>query len=194
MLTEQPSGSAAVFVSCASQDRDIAKSLVENLEQHGIKCWIAPRDVTPGPQHAGEIAGAINAASILILVLSEHALTSAHVGREVERAGSKSRGIIVLRTDAAPLTRSFEYFLREAQWINVAALGVPASLSKLTQAVRQRVASSSWLSPGLGTDVRNPADRIRRPSYITIKRWIMAVAWCAAAAVVVGVIVKYWPL
>jgi TIR domain-containing protein len=41
-----------VFVSYASQDAAVANSIVENLEQHGLKCWITPRDVKPGAQYA----------------------------------------------------------------------------------------------------------------------------------------------
>jgi TolB-like protein/tetratricopeptide (TPR) repeat protein len=182
-----------VFVSYASHDAAVANSIVENLEQHGCKCWIAPRDVAPGSQYADEIVGAINGSKVFVLVLSEHAVSSPHVGRELERAASKRRRIIVLRTDAAPLTRSFEYFLSESQWIDVAALGVPASLTKLSQAVRQRLEPSSWVSPGLGTDVRNPADRKHKPSYLTIKRLVAAAVFVVAAAVVVGVMVRYWP-
>jgi hypothetical protein len=190
----QPSGAPApVFVSHASQDTAVANTIVENLEQHGIKCWIAPRDVTPGSQYADEMVGAINDTKVLVLVLSEHAVASPHVGREVERAASKRRRIIVLRTDAAPLTRSFEYFLSESQWIDVAALGVPSALTKLTQAVGQRLAPSSWISTGLGTDVSDPADRIRKPSYLTIRRVVAAAVFLVIAALVVGVMVRYWP-
>src|SRR5258708_32907027 len=190
----QPSGAhAPVFVSYASQDAAVANGVVENLEQHGIKCWIAPRDVTPGSQYADEIVGAINDAQVFVLVVSEHAVGCGDVGREIERAASKRRRIIVLRTDAAPLTRSFEYFLSESQWIDVAALGVPAALTKLTQAVGQRLAPSSWVSPGLGTDIRDPADRKRKPSYLTIRRLIVAAVSLVAGALVVGVMVRYWP-
>src|SRR3984957_17162044 len=113
-----------VFVSYASQDAAVANSVVEALERQGIKCWIAPRGVTPGAQYADEIAGATNDAKVLVMVLSLSAVASPHVGREVERAASKQRRIIAFRTDAAPLTRALEYFLREAQWIAVPALGL----------------------------------------------------------------------
>jgi TIR domain len=196
-MTEASSNETAVdsdaFVSYASQDAPVANAVVENLEQHGIKCWIAPRNIRPGLQYADEIVAAINNAKVLVLVLSEHAAASAHVGREIERAASKRRRIIVLRTDATPLTRSFEYFLSESQWIDVAALGMPAALTKVTQAVGQRLAPSSWVSPGLGTDVRDPADRKRKPSYLTIKRLVAVAVFLVAAAVVFGVMVRYWP-
>jgi TolB-like protein/predicted Zn-dependent protease len=182
-----------VFVSYASQDAAVANSVVEVLERHGIKCWFAPRDVNPGSQYADEIVGAINDAKVFVLVLSEHAIASPHVGREIERAASKRRRIVALRTDAAVLTRSFEYFLSESQWIDVAALGMSGALTKLAQSVGQGVAPASWVSPGLGVDAENPADRKRKPSYLTIQRVVAAAVFLVAAAVVVGVVFRYWP-
>jgi len=50
---EKASGSTpTVFVSYASQDAVVANSVVEALEQHTIRCWIAPRNVTPGAARA----------------------------------------------------------------------------------------------------------------------------------------------
>jgi TolB-like protein/tetratricopeptide (TPR) repeat protein len=130
-------------VSYASQDAAVANSIVESLEGQSLKCWIAPRDVTPGSQYADEIVGAINEAKVVVVVLSEHAIASPHVGKEIERASSKRRRIIALRIDNAPLTRAFEYFLSESQWIHVPALGMPAALNKLADAVAQGVTSSA---------------------------------------------------
>ncbi|HEY2779423.1 MAG TPA: toll/interleukin-1 receptor domain-containing protein [Steroidobacteraceae bacterium] len=188
-----PGLGAPVFVSYAPQDAAVANAVVENIEQHGIKCWIAPRDATPGSRYADETAGAIDDTKVLVLVLSEHAVASPNVGREIERVALKRRRVIGLRTDAAPLTRSFEYFLNESQWIHVAALGMPAALTKLTQSVEQRLAPSSWVSPGLGTDVRNLADRQRKLTYLTVKRVVTAAMFLAAASLVVAVMIRYWP-
>jgi TolB-like protein len=196
MTEESPNQATAghdVFVSYASQDVAIADAIVATLEKDGVRCWIAPRDVTPGSQYADEIVDAINDAKLVVLVLSEHAVASLHVGKEIERASSKRRRIVGLRTDAAPLTRSFEYFLSKSQWIDVAALGMPGALTKLTQAVGQGLAPSSWVSPGLGADASNPADRKRKPSYLTIQRVFAAAVFLVAAAIVVGVVVRYWP-
>jgi len=124
-----------VFISYASQDAAVADSIVENLEHHGLRCWLAPRDVKPGALYADAIVGAINEAKALVLVLSGTAVTSSHVSREVERAASKRKPMIAFRIDAAPLSRALEYFLGESQWIDVRALGMPAALAKLAQTV-----------------------------------------------------------
>ena len=112
-----------VFVSYASQDTEVANAIVGTLETHGVRCWIAPRDVTPGSHYADGIMSAISGAKALVLVLSGSALTSKHVGKEVERASSKGRPIIAIHTDTVPLTPAFEYFLSESQWIDVRGRG-----------------------------------------------------------------------
>jgi TolB-like protein len=124
-----------VFVSCASQDAAVANSIVENLEQHGLRCWIAPRDVKPGAQYADAIVRAINEAKAVVLVMSGSAVGSSHVGKEIERGSSKRRPIIAFRIDAAPLNHALEYFLSESQWIDVPKLGMPAALVRLKYAV-----------------------------------------------------------
>jgi TolB-like protein len=134
---ERASGSTpAVFISYASQDATVAAALVEALERRGIACWIAPRDVKPGAQYADAIVGAINAATAVVLVLSQNAVASSHVGREVERAASKHKPIIAFRIDAATLSRALEYFLSESQWIDISVIGMPAALAKLTETVK----------------------------------------------------------
>jgi TIR domain len=128
--------------------------VVSSLEKQGIRCWIAPRDVKPGAQYADAIVRAINEAKTLVLVLSQSAVGSSHVGREIERAASKHKQVIALKIDAALLTSALEYFLSESQWIDVAALGMPAAILKIENAVRENAASSN---PVLGTGSAVPA-------------------------------------
>jgi TolB-like protein len=142
-----------VFVSYASQDVAVADAIVAALEQNGITCWIAPRDVTPGTLYADGIIRAINDSKAMVLVLSASSIASKRVGKEVERASSKGRPIVALKVDATPLTTALEYFLSESQWIDVAALGMPGALAKLTQAVGQALAAPSGVNPVLGADL-----------------------------------------
>jgi adenylate cyclase len=140
-----PSGE--VFVSYASQDVAVANTLIAALETHGIKCWIAPRDVRPGTVYADAIVGAINESKALVLVLSANAMPSAHVGREVERAASKRKQLIAFRIDAAPLSRELEYFLSNSQWIDVPKLGMPAAVATLMESVRRRPVAAPQILP-----------------------------------------------
>ena len=135
---QKASGSTPpVFISYASQNAAVAAALVEALERHGIVCWIAPRDVKAGALYADAIVRAISGSKAFVLVLSESATTSSHVGKEIERATSKKRPIIVLRIDAAPLTPAFEYFLSESQWIEAQSGTNEAAHAKLIDAIRE---------------------------------------------------------
>src|SRR6202790_2503516 len=141
-----------VFISYASQDAAVANASVESLERHGIRCWFAPRDVVPGSLYADEIVGAINDAKVVVLVLSQHSVASPHVGKEIERASSKRRRIVAFHTDSAPLTRGFEYFLSESQWIDVGTGGMDAAIAKLVEAVRRRLDTSAAIEPRAHSD------------------------------------------
>jgi TolB-like protein/Tfp pilus assembly protein PilF len=172
--------SSDVFVSYASQDAAIANAVVAALERYGLKCWIAPRDVTPGALYADGIISAINGTKVLVLVLSGSSIASPHVSKEVERASSKRRPIIALRTDAAPLTSALEYFLSESQWIDLAADGTDAAFAKLLSAVQRPL--------GAAPD-RHLLDRpaaMNRPSARLPRSWLLA-----AALTVIGVTVAW---
>lgn len=166
-----------VFISYASPDNGVAKSIVDNLEQHGLKCWLAPRNVNPGTVYAEAIVRAINEAKAVVLVLSANAMASAHVGREVERAASKRKQIVAFRVDTTPLSEELEYFLSNSQWIDVAALGMPAALAKLAGPVGQGSATSlqddPWLRAELRPAGKNPVGLAKRVA--------------VAAAVIIGV-------
>jgi TolB-like protein len=147
------SEAARVFISYASPDAAVAAALVDALEQHGVACWIAPRDVDAGALYADAIVRAIGSAKAFILVLSENSIASSHVGKEVERASSKRRTIFALRIDAAPLTPALEYFLSESQWVEVQAGKMQPAYAKLIDAIRK----SASASPGAIPPVTQPA-------------------------------------
>jgi TolB-like protein/tetratricopeptide (TPR) repeat protein len=178
---ERVSGSTpTVFISYASQDAATANAVVAALEHHGLKCWIAPRDVTPGALYADEIIRAINATKVLVLVLSNNAIASPHIGKEVERASSKRRPIITLRTDAALLTTALEYFLSESQWIDLESDGTEVALAKVATAVSQKLAPASAIPPsGLSTSssAGRPSAKPGRPWLIVVTLACVAVAW-----------------
>lgn len=130
----------SVFISYASADVDVAEAVCAALEQDGIRCWIAPRDVAPGEFYADAIVHGIDSAQVLVLVLSENAGTSPHVLREVERASSKRLHVISLRIDTAPLPAALEYFLNTSQWLDASSGQALRALPKLVEAVGRQVA------------------------------------------------------
>jgi TolB-like protein/Flp pilus assembly protein TadD len=132
-----------VFISHASLDCLTAQKACSAMEAGGFACWIAPRDVLPGSLYADGIVRAINDSKLLVLILSERAIASAHVGKELERASSQRHPILALRIDGAPLTPAFEYFLNESQWITVGADGFDGAVALLVAAVRRHLSAES---------------------------------------------------
>jgi TolB-like protein len=154
---EKASGSTpAVFISYASQDASVAEAACKALEQAGVTCWIAPRDVTPGTFYADEIVHALDAAKALVLILSENAAASPHVLREVERAASKRLSVVSLRIDQAPLPAGLEYFLNTSQWLDASGGDPNRAMPKLVAAVRAALQAPAVMPAGAPT-ARAPA-------------------------------------
>jgi TolB-like protein len=127
---------APVFISYASQDVTIADTIRAALEAAGILCWIAPRDVRAGQSYAAAIVEAINSCRMLLLVLSQAAIDSPHVLREVERASSKRRPVLSVRMDASKLPPDLEYFLSANQWLEASGKPIEQMLPAVVGSVR----------------------------------------------------------
>lgn len=121
-----------IFISHSSIDGKVAEGLCSVLENNGIGCFLAPRDIRSGHEYAEEIIYGIDRADAMILILSNNSNTSPHVLREVERAVSKNVPIIVYRIEDVILTKSMEYFLMSHQWVN----GKTESYQDMVNAVR----------------------------------------------------------
>ena len=52
------------FISHASEDAAIAAAISDYLENNGVSCWIAPRDVTPGREYSSEIVDGIESSAV----------------------------------------------------------------------------------------------------------------------------------
>ena len=119
-----------IFISYSSSDAAVALEVCHALEDNGQSCWMAPRDVVPGEFYADALVRAIDAATVVLLVLSQHAAASPHVVREIERATSKRRPVLSLRIDPVQMPPALEYFLNASHWLDASAAGVTATLSR----------------------------------------------------------------
>ncbi len=165
------------FISYASPDSELARSVVAHLERSGVSCWIAPRDVEPGTPYADSIIRAINGARVLVVLLSKHSASSAHVGKEIERASAKRRPIIALHVDDTPLSPSLEYFLSESQWIELRDGDVDAAAAPLSKAIRRLTAvdSDSASPSGRLAAQRSALTAPAAPAAPARRRWVAAV-------------------
>ena len=107
-----------VFVSYSQPDHDCAMELVARVEQQGVNCWIAPRDIAPSADWAAEIIDAIGNARVMVLIFSSSSNASAQVRREVERAVHKQVSILPFRIENVLPSKSLEYFLSAQHWLD----------------------------------------------------------------------------
>jgi hypothetical protein len=107
-----------VFISYSQPDRECAHEILARLEGRGLKCWIAPRDISPAADWACEIIDAISAARVMVLVFSGASNESPQVRREVERAVHKHVIILPFRIDDVMPSKSLEFFLSTQHWLD----------------------------------------------------------------------------
>jgi hypothetical protein len=152
-----------VFISYSQPDHQCAMEMVARIEEQGIECWIAPRDIAPSADWAAEIIEAISNARTMILVFSASSNNSPQVRREVERAVHKQVSILPFRIEDVLPSKSLEYFLSAQHWLDafppprephyarlcsylkmlLAAPGAPATLSSAPSGAPAVMQSSS---------------------------------------------------
>ena len=107
-----------VFISYSSRDKPIADGICATMEQNGVRCWIAPRDIRPGADWGESIVHAIAGSKVFVLVLSHFANASQQIKREVERAVNRGLPIIPYRIEDVMPAESLEYFISTPHWLD----------------------------------------------------------------------------
>ena len=126
-----------VFVSHSSKDKPTADAVCAMLESQGIRCWVAPRDITPGMDWGEAIVEAVKGARVMVLVFSASANSSPQIKREVERAVNKGIPVIPLRIEDVAPTASLEYFISTPHWLDAFTPPLETHLKYLAQIIQQ---------------------------------------------------------
>ena len=125
-----------VFVSHSSKDKQAADAVVAALECAKIRCWVAPRDISPGTDWGAAIVDAIGNSRVMVLVYTGHSNQSKQVHNEVERAFSRGLTIIPLRLEAAIPSKNMEYFISRTHWLDAMTPPLDKHLAYLVRTVR----------------------------------------------------------
>src|ERR1700680_1421945 len=139
--------SSHVFVSHSHEDSAAADSLVKALEERGVPCWMAPRDVPPGGSYAESILNAIESASCFVLIYSQSSNVSSHVMREVERALKFGVNIVPVRFDDSTPSKSLDYLLATVHWLAIAPDARERSIATAAEQILAAVAKSQSTRP-----------------------------------------------
>lgn len=122
-----------VFVSYSQKDKPIADAVVARLEQDGLRCWVASRDIVPGASWGEAIVNAISASKLMVLILSDNSNRSRQVVREVERAVSEGVVIVPFRIDGVDPTGAMAYFLATEHWLDAMTPPLEQHIERLAQ-------------------------------------------------------------
>jgi tetratricopeptide (TPR) repeat protein len=173
----------AAFISHAKADAKKAQEIAASLEERGLKCWIAPRDVTAGRTYGDEIIRGIESAKAFVLVLSKGSNGSAFVAREVERAVSKQKPIFVIRLANVEPAPALELFISGTQWIDAFPGKLAPHIGKLAK----------LLGEGGGTGQAKPEQSDAGTAPGKRPKWALPAGAAAALLLAVGVGFALWP-
>ena len=106
-----------VFISHSSIDAQIATGICHYLEEAGIPCWIAPRDIDQ-PDWAAAIMGGIRKSDVFVVILSHNSIPSHEVMKEVAEATRVCDYILPFKIDTEHLSDGMQYHLGPIHWLD----------------------------------------------------------------------------
>lgn len=125
-----------VFISHSSKDKAAADGLCAALEQAGVRCWIAPRDVLPGQAFSGQIKRAIDGSHVMVLIFSSNSNDSKEVLREVQLAARARRHIVNFRIEDVLVSDDLDYYLAVPHWLDALTVPLERHYQQLVRSVR----------------------------------------------------------
>ena len=108
-----------VFISYSHKNITAAQAICHELEDKGIKCWMASRDIPVGAKYASVISKAIVHSKIVVLVFSDYSARSPWVESEINIAFSNRKTIIPYKIDKTNYEEFDEFYLmlNNRHWI-----------------------------------------------------------------------------
>ena len=92
--------------------------LCEALENEGLICWIAPRDVEAG-HYATSIVEGIESSKLFVLLFSQNSNESVPVLNELEMAMGSKLLLIPVRIEEVLPSKAMKFYLMATHWIDV---------------------------------------------------------------------------
>jgi dienelactone hydrolase len=176
-----------VFISYSNLDKNAADAVCSIMEQNGIRCWIAPRDITPGLPFAEAIIDGIQGSKVFILIYSSNSNNSAQVIKEVDRAVHHRLAIIPLRIEDVPMTKQLEYYVSNVHWMDALSPPLEKHIEKLCRAVKilltmdtlgnENIKSAFEKEHGIGSEQKiGKREKVLRNVLIAVAVVVLAVA------------------
>jgi len=131
-----------VFISYSSKNAEVANQVVDHLEQNGINCWIAPRNVAPGQEWVPAIQDALRASKVFVLIYTEQSNASRQVMNEVALAFNAEKIMVPLCLTDEKMNDELAYYLTRVHWLNATSVPMEESLEELLKYVEKSLGRS----------------------------------------------------
>jgi len=107
-----------VFISYSSSDQKMVEGLSAYLEQNGVRCFVAYRDIPKGIAWAEIITEAIENCKLMIVVFSEGFNRSKQVDREIEMCIEEGKPILTFKIENVDFKGAKKYYLKNINWVD----------------------------------------------------------------------------
>ncbi|HET9136105.1 MAG TPA: TIR domain-containing protein [Candidatus Kapabacteria bacterium] len=106
---------ADIFISYSSKDREKAEELSQVLASAGLSVWIDKQGIGAATSWTREIAEALDACRVFVLLLSNNSLASKNVIKELSLAAEAEKHIIPIELEPITIPTTFRYHLAGLQ-------------------------------------------------------------------------------
>jgi len=181
-----------IFISSSSKDKPVADAVCATFEAHGMRCWIAPRDVPPGAAWGGAIVDAIQNSRVMVLIFSENANASGQIAREVERAADYGVTIVPIRVEDVAPAQSLQYFLSNIHWLDALSPPLERRLQEIAAKIKLMLEQKNiaGATPPAGPMLAAVGNFPRQTG--SNKRWLLGVATLLIILAAVALIWRPW--
>ena len=107
-----------IFISYSSCDQKIAEKLSAYLEQNGLRCFVAYRDIPHGVVWSAAITKAIENCKIMVVIFSDNFNKSLQVDREIELCANENKPILTFKITNHEFEGVAKYYLNSINWID----------------------------------------------------------------------------
>ena len=107
-----------VFISYKSEDSAVAIRVRDELENNGIRCWIAERDISAGSNYATDIPNAIARCKVLVLIFTKSAQESPWIMKELDSAIAARKLILPLKIGHFEVSETMSFLLTGVQYFD----------------------------------------------------------------------------
>ncbi len=138
-----------IFISYSSNDKIVADAVVSALENRGIRCWYAPRDIKAGTDWGESITNAISDCALMLLIFSESSNRSKRVLDEIYYSISEGKTILPFRIENLDPSGAMRLHLSSRHWLDAYDPSWEAHINKLIDTATSNLEKEATLSDNM---------------------------------------------